>query len=124
MATKSLNDPLIEKVQGLGEILDHVMNTMLSLTANLNDQVAAINERISTMETFLQQKLQPSAAQLKFTPASIQAPPPLATTLVKPPPAPGTTAADKSGTAPKVTVRQAIMDELRVLFARRKEMTG
>ena len=120
MASKSLNDPVLEKVQGLGEILDHVMNTLLSFAANINDQVAGINERISAMEAYLQQKLQPSATQIQFTPASIQAPPPLATTLVKPPPAPGA----KSTGIPQVTVRQAIMDELRVLFQRRRELSG
>ncbi len=123
MATKSLNDPLIEKVQGFGEILDHLMNTMLSLAANLNEQVTAINSRISTMEEYLQQKLQPSATQSQFTPASVHAPPPLATSVARPPPAPGTAAGAKSTAAPQVTVRQAIMDELRVLFARRRELS-
>jgi GTPase SAR1 family protein len=123
MATKSLNDPVIEKVQGFGEILDHLMNTMLSLAANLNEQVAAINARISTMEVYLQQKLQPNATQGQFTPASVQTPPPLESNIVRPPPAPGTVAAARQSAAPQVTVRQAIMDELRVLFAKRREMS-
>ncbi len=123
MATKSLNDPVIEKVQGFGEILDHLMNTMLSLAANLNEQVAAINARISTMEVYLQQKLQPNAIQGQFTPASVQAPPPLESNIVRPPPAPGTAGAARQSAVPQVTVRQAIMDELRVLFAKRREMS-
>ncbi len=125
MATKSLNDPLIEKVQGFGEILDHLMNTTLSLAANLNEQISTINARISTMEVYLQQKNQPSAAQAQFTPASVQSPSPLASNIVRPPPAPGTAAAAKATTtaAPQVSVRAAIMDELKILFARRRELS-
>ncbi len=123
MATKSLNDPMLEKVQGFGEILDHLMNTMLSLAANLNEQITGINARISTMEAYLQQKLQPSAAQSQFTPAVVNSPSPLATNIVRPPPAPGTVATANQSATPQVSVRAAIMDELKILFARRRELS-
>ncbi len=124
MATKSLNDPLLEKVHGFGEILDHLMNTTLSLAANLNEQISAINSRISAMEVYLQQKLQPSAAQTQFTPAAVQSPHPLETNIARPPPAPGSPATGKPAAAPQVSVRAAIMDELKILFAKRRELSG
>jgi hypothetical protein len=114
MASRSINDPVIGKVEGLGQILDQMMNTVISLASNLNEQINAINQRIGTMETYLQGQLKASAAQSQFAPAAVQAPPPLATALQRP--------AAVAGGQPQMSVRQTIMEELKVLFQKRRNM--
>lgn len=47
---ESLNNPLIRKVEGMGDILDSTLNAVVTLANSLGEQIAALNHRINEME--------------------------------------------------------------------------
>ena len=51
---ESLNNPLIRKVEGMGDILDSTLNAVVTLANSLGEQIASLNQRINDLETKLE----------------------------------------------------------------------
>jgi Gtr1/RagA G protein conserved region len=48
---QSLNDPLMEKMQGLGDILDTTLNAVVSLASSVGEQISKIDYRLQMIES-------------------------------------------------------------------------
>ncbi len=136
---QSLNDPMLRRVEGLGEILDKLTNTMMTLTSqmldqinNISQQVSALNGRVYNLEqaTPASSATASGAAPGKGSakpgatpPPGVVVPPP-PPGIGRPPPAPGAGNVKARAQASDQSLRQNIMEELRTIFARRKQMDG
>jgi hypothetical protein len=47
---KSLIDPTMEKIQGLGQILDTTLNAVIGLSSSVNDQISSFGYRMDALE--------------------------------------------------------------------------
>ncbi|MBN2156335.1 MAG: 50S ribosome-binding GTPase [Candidatus Lokiarchaeota archaeon] len=56
---ESLNNPLIRKVEGMGDILDSTLNAVVTLANSLGEQISALNQRINDLETKLEAGILP-----------------------------------------------------------------
>jgi len=122
---QSLNDPTMRKVEGLGEILDKLTNTMMNLTSQLFDQVAGLNQQISVLNNRVSFLEQSAPAGTGIAPGAIPAKSPLTPIavplgLTPPPPPPGATPPKSKPESP-LNLRQNIMEELRTIFAKRRQ---
>ncbi len=125
---KSLNDPMLRKVEGLGDILDKLMNAMMSLTSQMDTQITTLNQQVAILSSRI--SLLEQAPPTTGTPASggrsvkgpakpgIALPP----GLVAPPPPPGSAVPKPRSQVSDQSLRQNIMEELRTIFAKRRHM--
>jgi hypothetical protein len=56
---ESLNNPLIRKVEGMGDILDSILNAVVTLANSTNEQIASLNQRINELESRIESGLLP-----------------------------------------------------------------
>jgi hypothetical protein len=56
---ESLNNPLIRKVEGMGDILDSTLNAVVSLANSMGEQISSLNDRINELEARLESNLIP-----------------------------------------------------------------
>jgi hypothetical protein len=56
---ESLNNPLMRKVEGMGDILDSTLNAVVTLANSLGEQISALNQRINELETKIESGIIP-----------------------------------------------------------------
>ncbi|OLS12454.1 MAG: hypothetical protein RBG13Loki_3933 [Promethearchaeota archaeon CR_4] len=121
---QSLNDPMLRKVEGLGEILDKLTNTMMNLTAHLNEHVTLLSQQMAMLSnrvSYLEQSVGTDSTKGLLQPLAIPQPTPTTLGLTPPPPVPGSMSQNPRPESPQ-SLRQNIMEELRTIFAKRRQM--
>ncbi|MHA1756721.1 MAG: ADP-ribosylation factor-like protein [Promethearchaeota archaeon] len=91
----SLTDPTLKKIDGLGKILEETMNAIIKLSESLSQQLANIDERLRAIES--------GAVQIQGL------------DQLKKPEIPTLTESPQN-------IRSSVLDELRQLFAKKKQL--
>jgi len=126
--------PLEEKLNAFGDIIEKIMSIVLRIPDLVDQSLGAVNDKISNLQNQLNSiNSQVASTGSGGSPAPAVSVPSAAPAAGDPPPPPGGppggprgpgTAPAPSRPASPVSLRGAIMGELKSLFAKRKNQSG